>query len=422
VSIRSYQARALGQIDDGTLLVMPTGTGKTRVLCEVARREAEAGGRPLWVAHRTELLGQASKALRDEWLEPELNVWVRSVQELRRGGGPRATMLLLDEAHHYVSDDWSVLRREQYPHAKLVGATATPERGDGRPMGELFTKLVVGITVGEALADGYLVPSETLRPDRALGPGELAQDPVKAYVEHANGTKAIVFAPNVELAIQYATRFRDEANTPTAAIWGDMPAKDRVRILASYTEGTTRVLVSVAVLTEGFDVPDTETVILARGFGTASGYIQAVGRGKRPSPGKKRNLVLDLRGCSHEHGEPDDERTYHLEGRGIRRPGDDIEVKFCPVCGAPVVSTECEQCGHSGAMRLRPPRVLGLPIDRFARVRNDDNDARAQRLAKWLGEARQKGWKEGQAKHRFKAAYGNWPTTELIQKARLLAG
>ncbi len=419
VNLRPYQAAAVRQFQDGDLFVSPTGTGKTKTLCAFAFMLAEQRENVLWVAHRRELVHQASEALRDAWMVPEANVWVRSIQELRQGGAlPPATWLFVDEAHHLPSDDWSQLRTAQYPNAKLLGATATPERGDGRGMGSLFSRIVSTITTKEAIAGGYLSPAEVLRPERALGPGELALDPVDAYLKHAPGTKAIVFAPTVDLAIQYATRFRD--HVPAGAVWGDLAAKDRARIVADFSEGRTRVLTSVNVLTEGFDVPDVETVILARGFGSVGGYLQAVGRGLRPSAGKKRCLVLDLRGCSHDHGDPDDDRTFHLEGRGIRRPGDDVDVRFCPVCGAPTASAECEQCGYSGALRLRPPRVLGLPLDRFARVRADDDDARARRLSRWLGECRAKGWKEGRALHRYRAAYGEWATAVVMQQARAL--
>lgn len=427
MTLRAYQRSALESVDAfvraghrSILVVSPTGTGKTRTLTARAVEHTQRGGVVLWVAHRKELLGQASGALRDVGLTPELDCYVRSIQELRNGDGPECSMLVVDEAHHLPSDDWSRLRTEQYPTQLLVGATATPERGDGRGLGFLFTALVVAISVRDAIAQGYLVKPDVIRPDRALGPGELAQDPVEAYCQYAHGTKAIFFHPTVEIAIATACELRARG-VSSAAIWGDMPKKDRERIIAAFSAGLIQTLTSVNVLTEGFDVPDVETVVLARGYGTSGQLIQAVGRGLRPSKGKDRCLILDLRGNTHDHGEPDDERTFHLEGRGIRRPSDDIDVRFCPVCGSPTVTTQCEECGHSGAMKLRKPRVLGLPMDRFARVRSDDDEARAVRLARWLGECEAKRWKEGRAMHRYNGAYGAWPTHEVKTRARELA-
>lgn len=421
MSLRPYQLEAVNGVEDGDLIVAPTGTGKTHILTELAAREAEAGGLAMLVAHRTELLHQASNKFREVgWLTPELNVLVRSIQELRNQPPiPGVTMLLWDEAHHCMSDDWSRLRTEQYPRAKLVGFTATPERGDARGLGGLFKRIRETISVRAAIEAGYLVRPHVLRPPRALGPGELARDPVEFYLEVARGTRAIGFFPDVEAAIEAACRFREYV--PAAAVWGEMPAKDRLNTLQRFARGELLVLTSVNVLTEGFDVPETETCILARGFGSAGGYLQAVGRVLRPAPGKVRGLVLDLRGASHDHGEPDDERTFHLDGRGIRRRDDAEDVRFCPVCGSPTVSVSCEQCGHSGEMKRRKPRILGLPMDRFARVRADDEEAQAKRLSRWIRECRSKGWKEGRALHRFNGAYGTWPSASVVSRARSLS-
>jgi DNA repair protein RadD len=425
--LRDYQRSALErarhlvreQGKRAVLLCMPTGTGKTRTAVEACWGHVQQGGRPLFVAPRRELVQQAQRALRERGLHL---AWVRTIQELSRANAeiPPATMVVLDEARHYVADAWSELR-EKLPNALFLGLDATPERGDGRGLGGMFDALVEAITVKDAIAQGFLVEPVTLRPDRFLDANELAQDPIDAYFEHAPGTSAVVFAPTVNTAIQYTCRFR-ERGVSAAAVWGEMGEKARDAALEDYACGDVKVLTNAFLLTEGWDSPRTETVILARSFGTAGSYLQAVGRGLRPSPetGKSGCTILDLRGISHEHGDADEPRTWHLDGRAARRPSDDIDVRFCPVCGSPVVGKECETCGHAGEMRHRPPRVLGLPMQRFARVRQDDDDARAARLSKWLRLARSKGWKEGQALHRFKATYGDWPSRALVARARAM--
>ncbi len=426
--LRPYQRAALDEVwrllESGKrapLVVSPTGTGKTRLCVEALRLFSTVNGPGLWVAPRKELLHQASNTLRAAGLEPEVDVYVRSNQELSLPGAqvPNVRFVVWDEAHHGAAESWSTLRT-LLPRATFLGATATPERGDGKGLHQVFDCMVVAITVREATEAGYLVPADILRPHQALAPGELAQDPVDAYEQHAGGTKAILFAPTVDSAVQYATRLRERGRR-AGTVWGEMPKAARERVVQDFAEGRIDVLTSVNALTEGFDVPDVETVILARGFGTAGGYLQAVGRGLRPAPGQTRCLVLDLRGCSHEHGEPADERTFHLEGKAIRRKGEGEDVRFCPVCGAPTVSTACEQCGHEGEMRRRPPRVLGLPIDRFARFIREPDEERAKRLARWLGEARAKGHKEGSACHRYKGTYQEWPSPTVLTRARALA-
>jgi DNA repair protein RadD len=426
--LRDYQRLALERArhlvrEQGrraVLLCMPTGTGKTRTAVEACWGHAQQGGRPLFVAPRRELVQQARKALADRGMHL---AWVRTIQELTRPGAeiPPATMVVLDEARHYVADAWSELR-ERLPSALFLGLDATPERGDGRGLGGMFDALVEAITVKDAIAQGFLVPAVTLRPEKSLGPHELAQDPIDAYCEHTPGSSAVVFASTVNQAIQYACRFR-ERGVSAAAVFGEMGDAARDAALADYARGDVKVLTNAYLLTEGWDAPRTETIIIARSFGTAGGYLQAVGRGLRPSPdtGKSGCTILDLRGVSHDHGDPDEHRTWHLEGRAARRACDDENIRFCPVCGSPVIGEQCEVCGHAGEMRHRPPRVLGLPIQRFARVRQDDDDARAVRLGKWLAQAKSRGWKEGQALHRFKAAYGDWPSRALVSRARSLA-
>lgn len=423
--LRDYQRAALERArrlvrEQGrraVLLCMPTGTGKTRTAVEACWGHVQQGGRPLFVAPRRELVTQAQRALRERGLHL---AWVRTIQELSRPGAeiPPATMVVLDEARHYVADAWSELRAK-LPGAIYLGLDATPERGDGLGLGGMFDALVEAITVKDAIAQGYLVPSVTLRPDRALGPNEIAQDPIDAYFEHAPGSSAVLFASTVNQAIGYACRFR-ERGVSAAAVFGEMSDRERDVALADYERGDVKVLTNAYLLCEGWDSPRTETILIARSFNTAGGYLQAVGRGLRPHPGKSGCTILDLRGVSHDHGDPDEDRTWHLEGRAARRVCDDENIRFCPVCGSPVIGEQCETCGHAGEMRHRPPRVLGLPMQRFARVRQDDDDARAQRLARWLGQARAKGWKEGQALHRFKAAYGDWPSRSLVARARTL--
>ncbi len=421
--LRPYQAAALAATFDhfaagrkSALIVSPTGTGKSRLIVEAVATHAADGGRALIVAPRSVLVAQLRAALDARDVEAD----VHTIQELTRPGAriPGAiTMIVFDEARHYLADAWSRLR-EALPDAIVLAADATPSRPDGRGLDGLCEVLVEAITVADAVAQGYLVPFEVLRPHHALAPNELAQDPVDAFIAHGAGS-GVVFAASVELAQEYAARLTERGVT-AMAVWGAMPVGDRDRALAEYAAGRIRVLTNAALLCEGWDAPITETVVLARGFGSAGGYLQAVGRGARLYHGKACCRILDLRGVTHIHGEPDAPRTWHLEGKACRRAGDDPNIRFCQVCGSVLMlsDTTCPECGREGTHRLRPPRVLGLPLERFARKRDEDAQQRARTLARWLGLARSKGWREGQAMHRFKAVYGAWPTHEIVSLAR----
>lgn len=424
--LRPYQADVLERASEasasssGILIVQPTGTGKTRVAVEACARHVERGGSPIFVAPRRELVTQARTALEARGIVRPV-VW--TIQSLLSGSPPRAALVVLDEARHYVADEWRRLR-ELFPDALFLGLDATPERGDGRGLGTahggLFDVLLEAITIKDAVAGGFLVPCDTIRPDHALEPGQLAQDPVDAYMQYAHGTSAVLFAGSVALAYEYAARLRD-LGVRAAGVDGAMPIGERDACLDAYNRGELKVLCNVALLTEGWDAPRTETVILAGPCGTVGGLLQRAGRGMRLYDGKKEMKLLDLRGVTHTFGDVDEPRTWHLEGKAARRAGDDIDVRFCPCCGSPVVGKECEVCGHAGEMRHRPPKVLGLPIQRFARIRAEDDEAKARRLANWLKEARRRGFREGQAYHRYRGAMGDFPSPAIKSRARALA-
>lgn len=409
---------AVAQGARSVLLTLFCGLGKTRTAASAIHSHLELGGiGALFLVPRRELARQARRALGDD---PRIHVM--TIQALLVAKElPRVSLVVVDEARHALSDEWSRVR-ELFPDALFIGLDATPERSDGRALGGMFDALIPGISIREAIAQGYLVQPDMVRPPHALGPNELAQDPVDAYFEHAAGTKAIGFFSSVALAQSYAAAF-NARGVRAAAVWGDMPVRDRDAALEALERGDLDVVTNQYLLGEGVDIVSVETVILGRRFNSAGAYMQAGGRALRPSPGKTRALILDLCGVSHDLGDLDEERTYHLDGKAIRRAVDTIDVQFCKVCGAPVVGATCETCGYEGSegFASRKPRILGLKLARFARIRQDDDDARAERLAKWLRLARTKNWKEGQALHRFKAAYGEWPSRALVSRARALA-
>ncbi len=416
---RGREALAAGA--QAVLLCLPTGTGKTRTAVEACVSHVKMGGRAMFVAPRRELVSQASKALEAAGLVPEQSSFVRTIQELStpHAAIPPVSLVVLDEARHYVADAWSELRKK-LPEAVYLGLDATPERGDGRGLGGMFDVLVEAITVRDAIAGGWLVPCEVLRPERALAPRELAQDPVNAYLDKAPGSSAVAFCHSVDAARELAGRF-SERGAKALAVWGEMPSAERDTALERFASGEVKVLTNMHLLTEGWDAPITETIILARGFPTAGGLLQACGRGLRPSPGKARCLLLDLPGSTHVHGEPDEPRTWHLEGKAARRANDSTDVRFCPVCGAIVTPPlGCEQCGYAGEMKKRKPRVLGLPIDRFARERAQSDEQQIKALAGYLRAARAKGYREGWAFKCWTHKYGRTVTDGLKRAARAL--
>jgi superfamily II DNA or RNA helicase len=430
VILRDYQQAAIDRARNALAngaraicLVCPTGGGKTVIGSDIVRRTVERGGRALWLAHRTELVDQAAGTLERLGLRvgaiaagsqrppnPYAPVQVASIQTLlaRAEARPRATVVVFDECHHAASDTYSTLLGA-YSDSVRIGLTATPERGDGRGLGNMFDRLLVVARIRELTDAGALVPCEIIRPASMLRPGQIAQRPVDAYLAHASSRSAIVFSPSLVVAAQHTEEFRALGISAQMVDQGT-PAGERRAALERFRAGELRVLVNVQVLTEGTDLPRASAAILARGCGTAGLYLQMAGRILRPHESKQDALLIDLRGVSYQHGHPADDRTYSLDGRGIRRENEaGSDQQYCRVCGAPVApGVPCAECG-TAARTAKPLVVTGAALVRYERKRAEGPEERARTLARWIREGRERDFKPGWAFAKFRAVYGNWP-------------
>lgn len=390
IVLRPYQSRAINDlarlIGEGArsvCIVAPTGAGKTVIGASIAHR---AHGRGLWLAHRTELVEQARRVL------PE-SFQVRTVQGLLASGErPEADFVVCDEAHHLVSNVWRTLV-DAYRGAVRIGLTATPERADGSPLGDIFEQLVVAASYSELLAGGHIVPCQVYAPDRR---GGLAMPVEEALRTHARGP-AIVFSKTVA-----------EARAVADCVDGETPGDVRAETLDRFKRGEIPVVSNVYVLTEGFDHPPTSCVVLARGAGHASTYLQMAGRGLRPAPGKTHLTLVDLCGSSLEHGNPTQDREYSLDGEAIRR-GKSLPIwrcKFCAFCTeAPPADRKCPLCG-----KLMPvPEAVKVERRRLARRAQDEratDEYKARELAKLQAIAKERGYKSGWVWFRYRARFG----------------
>ena len=438
-TLRDYQIDTIDRVRvhvkagrRSVVAVLPTGAGKTRTGAEIVKRVVGNKQRVLWLAHRAELVDQAADTLTAQGLivggvsasaqtppNPFAPVQVATIQTLlARGERPRADLIVFDECHHAIADEFATVVRD-YPSALVLGLTATPERSDGRGLGEIFSALVVGVTIRQLTEQGHLVPCEIIRPKRLLESGQIAQSPVDAYVQHASGRRAIVFARSIELAESYAAEFVMRGIV-ARTISADTPWPERCLYLDAFKRGTVQVLTNVFALTEGLDVPAMSCVILARGFGTSGPYLQAVGRALRPAPGKTDAIVIDLRGVSWELGHPIDDRIYSLDGKGIRLSDSNV---YCPVCGAArEIGEPCAACGWKpSADETKPDKITGDKLEKYAQIRRDDDDRRVARLAKWIAAGNAAGYKKGWAAAKFRAVYGTWPTPALTGAATDMA-
>ncbi|HSX21980.1 MAG TPA: DEAD/DEAH box helicase [Gaiellaceae bacterium] len=344
IALRPYQDETLDAVDAALgrgvrrqLVVLPTGTGKTVCFSKLLERR---GGTALILAHRDELLRQAADKIRT--VAPELAmsigfvqadrddvgapIVIASVQTLARPSRlarlpQHFTTKITDEAHHATASTYRKI--DEHVDADVhVGFTATAERSDRSLLvPEVFDEIVYARSLLEMIDAGYLCNLRGVRVElaeldlskvrtsrgdyqandlgRALHAAHAPEQTAAAMVEHARDRKSIVFVPTVELAGETA-RAIDQAGITCAHVWGDMPTEDRRRTLAELSSGRLQCVVNVDVLTEGYDEPSIDCVVIAAPTKARVPYVQRVGRGTRLHPGKDDCLVLDLVGVTND--------------------------------------------------------------------------------------------------------------------------
>jgi DNA repair protein RadD len=392
VQLREYQQRAISDLraqyaagHRAPVLVLPTGAGKTVIAAEVIRSATKRNKRVLFLVHRTELQSQSVSKLENAGVtnlriiragqdigSPLAPVTVASIPTLTRWGDrmPKADLVVFDECHHVVAKTWQRIA-DAYSSSHLLGMTATPQRADGKPLGDVFDSLVVGSTVRELTELGYLVKCRVWAPHVLPQNGEIAADPAEVYREHGTNRRAVIFCVTVE----HAERVAASMPVPCRVVHGAMPARERAEVLAAFAEGTIRAIANVHVLTEGFDCPSATVCILTRKPEHAGTFLQMVGRVLRPAPNKSEALLLDLGGSVWQHGTPDAERTYTLDGEGISRAdSEDREpIRQCPTCGGVFIAPKdgmCPQCGVQLPYRpVEAPKSNGMGISELGEGR-----------------------------------------------------
>lgn len=370
-----HQERALASlrtaIDSGQrriLVVAPTGSGKGTLAAEILRLTADRGGRGAFFVHRREIvkdvhqritnLGvRAGIILPNHNRSPYAPVQICSIQTLvARGERPPADVVITDEAHHVAAPSWKALV-ESYPNSVIIGFSATPERQDGRPLSQ-FQHMIVAAQYSELIAAGLIVPAQVYQPAENRG-SDLALDPVEAYLKYAPGTKGFTFVGTLDLAHDVTARF-NAAGVPSLAITGRTPKGVRDRALEDLKRGNLLMLNNYNTLTEGTDVPDATTCIIARPVRHTGTYLQCAGRVLRAAHQKRVAIVLDLVGASLVHGLPHTDREYSLEGKSGYSLSNLAPLTVCPSCGLTQVAgrATCEGCGFTFIRHARKPPVI----------------------------------------------------------------
>lgn len=453
--LRPYQISAIDSARQSVLaghrrivLVAPTGAGKTQVAVGIARGSIERGNRVLFMAHREELVSQASKRLDSVGIDhgiimadnkrvrPDAPVQVGSIQTLVRRKLPDAEVVILDECHHGAANSFRKILLE-YPDSFHIGLTATPYRLDGQGLGFFYTDLIEVTTIEDLINEKLLVQPREFAPSSPdmskvhVTAGDfnereaaavmmdtvLIGDIVSWWKKLAEGRITVCFATSIAHSRAIMESFRD-AGVPAGHIDGEMPKQERRQVLEDLHQGRITLLSNCNIVTEGWDLPECSAVILARPTLSKSLYKQMVGRGIRGGvEGKADCIVLDHADNCRRHGLVTDRETYTLDGIEKRDKKAEAGVKTCKRCYAIVPSDveECPECGYEfepTARRPIPKQRDGDLIELRKAPPPSTDDRAVKFLARCVASANLRGWKTGAAFHRFRDRYDRWPTDE----------
>ena len=462
-NLRSYQETLIADIKDAwtrctaVLAVLSTGGGKTVCFASIMHDHVGASAA---VVHRKEIVAQISQALAKlgvphrviappavvtrirrkhlktlgkSFVDPDADAGVVSVQTLTsrssdknvelQGWLSQVTLAVFDEGHHYVKSGLWAKAVESMGDALLLQVTATPERADGKGLGEVsdgFAEIMVeGPSTQWLIGEGYLCGFKYFSPSTDLDVSQLSTgttgdfnskalrarvveshlvgDVVSHYRQFAAGKRAIVFATDVKTSDEMAAAF-NAAGIVAASLSGETEQGERDRVLDQFDAGTISVLCNVDLFDEGFDVPAVDAVILARPTESLAKYLQMVGRGLRvmyadghdlstaegrlaaiAASVKPNAIVIDPVRNWERHGMPNWPRSWTLDGRpkGSRASeSDTIPQRACSACTQPYERfyLACPYCGHveEPGGRSAPEQVDGdlmeLDVDAMAHM------------------------------------------------------
>ena len=448
ISLRPYQSAGIASIREAfgplrkraPLYVLPTGGGKTVTFATIAHGAAEKGNRVYILSHRVELVDQISDAL-DVTNTPHGYIaagypsrshacMIASVPTLLRRLENIAPpdLLVVDEAHHAVSQTWTRVLT-YWPNARLLGVTATPLRASGEGLGKIFDHMIIGPSVAELISQGYLAPARVFAPpgvdtsvlhtrggdfiasesEALLDTPSVTGDALSHYRKHADGLPALAFCVSVRHAKHLAEQFRSTGYS-AMELDGGTPREIRRRVVSDFRAGHIKVLTSCDLFSEGFDCPGAHVGIMLRPTQSLALHCQQIGRVLRPCEGKTHAIILDHAGNTQRHGLPDTSREWTLDGQDRTPKKKSISVKVCPSCWSalPPTRSRCDQCGFEfvGKPREldeREGELTEITPEMIARRAERREQGMAQSLEALREIARRKGYAPKWADHVWNA-------------------
>jgi len=467
--LRPYQQRAIDQLRDAVraghrriVLVSPTGSGKTEMGFEIIRGAIANGKRIGFIAHRIQLIDQTSRRLQRAALDhgivqgansrreymPLLACSIQTLAKRKELAENIGTfdVLVIDEAHTSAKSKAYRELMARHKDKIIIGLTATPfAKGMGAHApeleGPLWQELVIAAHYEELISGGYLVDCDVYAPTepdmsafklkrnaageldysdedagKAMSADKLVGDVVEHWQRLANGKPTVCFASTIAHSKKLIERF-SAAGVRAEHIDCYTNDEDRRGVLKRIESGETTIISNVGILTEGWDFPACEVLILARPTRSITRFMQMGGRVLRPSPGKERALIIDHSGTCVRLGFPTDDREYVLDDGKAKDSGtsDDQEEpkhKACPQCGHmdPLKRNPCPKCGHERVHPKRDEISEGEgELKKLERKEKFSMQTKQQWYSGLLSICRNKGYKEGWVARKYRDKFGVWP-------------
>lgn len=471
ISLRDYQLSGVGRLRESiqrhrkSILVAATGSGKTRMAIRIMQGAVAQGNRCWFIVHRRELCHQTSRALWDAKLEHGMILPAkgRSPQLAQVGTvitaanriesmpvSQRPRVIIFDECHRSVSASYQRIV-EACPDAYIIGLTATPERTDGRGLGELYADMVQVQDMAWLIREGYLSRYRLIAPvegpdlsgvktkagdydtretEAVMDRPTITGDAIRAYRQYVDGKRCMVFCVSIAHSEHTCAQY-NSAGITAEHIDGTHTDKEREAALERFRSGQTLVLCTVQLAIEGLDIPAVEAVQQLRPTQSVIVYLQLIGRGLRVEQGKPELVILDQVNNWKRHGLPDDLREWSLDGRKKRKrkatdDEPDVHIQQCHQCFSIFRKgvTECPNCGA-------PVEVQGREINQVdgdlaevdieaARRERGREQGRARGLADLVSVGVSRGMKNPSAWAAivFAQRQGRKPTTSEFAQAR----
>lgn len=385
--LRDYQENLINKVKDSwkngykhPCIVAPCGAGKTVILAEMAKKATEKKKRVMFIVHRKELCEQTSKTF--EKYGVDMNYCsVNMIQTLANNLDEveKPDFIMVDENHHSKANSYKKIF-EKFTDIYRIGVTATPTRLDGSGFKDVNDILIEEVTAKWLIENNYLAPAklfsaplidlkgvktkkgeyDTGECEQLLDNNIVYGDVIKHWRDKAENKQTIVYCVSVKHSENTAKIFLDEGIT-AAHIDGTTPKKQRDEVISDFRAGEIRVLCNCDIVSEGFDVPDCECVILLRPTQSLTIFIQQSMRCMRPKEGKQA-IILDHVANVFRFGLPWKDREWTLEGKknknkkkakeeeentfwtceGCFFSWDKSEGRFCPDCGLEIPISERE--------------------------------------------------------------------------------